>query len=146
MNTTTSSKSISSKNPSGISSIIKGILGGTFTFILCILLIPFILSKTATPESYISTAVVITVSATSLVAALTANSGRHGFILTGALTSLTIILILVCLSVIFGKSETNKNYLFSAILYASSFIFAIAGARLSRRKKDSPARRRHKRK
>ncbi len=145
MNTTTSPKITSSKDPSGASSIIKGIVGGVFTFALCILLIPLILSNSEAPEKYISTAAVITVALTSFVSALAANSGRNGFVITGTLTSLSVILILVCLSVIFGKSEVDKNYLFSAILYASSFVFSVAGARISRKKKTS-SRRKSKRK
>ncbi len=131
--------------PTGASSIIRGILGGIVSFAVCILLIPLVLSKTETPENYISTAAVITVSLTAFVSALAANSGRCGFIITGTLTSLAIILILVCLSVIFGKSEADKNFLFSAILYAASFIFAIFGAKLSSKKKTSSKRRHKKR-
>ncbi len=136
-NTTTS------KKPGGTSAILRGLITGVIFFTACILIIPLILSKTETPEAYISTAAVITVSLTAFVSAFAANSGRDGsFLFTGILTSLVIILILVSLSIVFGKSEDDKNYLFSGILYAASFIFSIFGARMSRKKRKKAKKKR----
>lgn len=124
--------------------ILRALITGAAAFTLCIIIIPLILMNTNTPEDYISVSAAITVSLVALFSAIaaTAGSGRH-FLSPGLLCGLTIILLLVCASLIFGKSDEDKNYLFSGILYALSIVFSIVGARLaSKKNKKSKKRRR----
>lgn len=131
------------KRTSPIAPFIRGIASGAVFFVLSILLIPLILSKTDSPESYITAAAAATVSVTALAASFAANLGNEkGFVLTGSICALSIILILVILSLIFGKSDNNKNYLFSAVIYIAVFVFSILGAKLSSAKKKHRRRKR----
>lgn len=115
--------------------ILRAIITGAAVFTLCIVIIPLILMNTNTPENYISVSAAVTVSLVAFFSAIaaTAGSGRH-FLTPGLLCGLTIILLLVCASLIFGKNEEEKNYLFSGILYAVSIVFSLVGARLATKK------------
>ncbi len=132
---------ITKNGKSGTASALRGAIGGILFFALSILILPLILSKTETPENFIATAAVITVSITSFACAFFANLGGHRFILTGAVCAFAIILVLVVLSLIFGKSAEDKNYLFSAVIYIAAFLFSFGGAKLSMAKKHNKRRR-----
>ena len=116
--------------------LLRGLISGAVFFTLSLLIFSFVLSKTASPENYVTAAAAATISLTALAASFAANFGREkGFIQTGSICALFIILLLVILSLIFGKSEAEKNYLFPAVIYVAVFVFSLLGARLSMSKK-----------
>ena len=134
----------SRKAMSGLSGrILKAFILGGIAFTVCITVFPFLLLKVSTPEDFISVCAVSTVAATAFFASLAAGSGiSRGFIATGIVTALVIILLLICASLIFESGESEKNYMFSGILYAVSLVFSLLGAGIHSRKKSAKKRRR----
>ena len=139
-------KSISStergrhKKAGVLASAIRALIAGGIAFALCILIIPLIIANLSTPENYISAVAVFVVAVTAFVSAFALQKSLCGhFVMSGISTSLCIILVLVVFALILGKSDADKNFLFSGVLYAVSIVFSILGAKTasqkSRRKK-----------
>ena len=130
--TSVMNKSISTSKKTSplISSVLRAVIAGAAAFTICILIIPLILTKCEAPEDLISVSAAAAAAVTAFASAFAASiNSKRNFILTGTVNSLIIILILVCTSLVFGKSEDGKDYLFSGILYAVSLIFSLLGAK-----------------
>ena len=131
------------KKKNGLPAVLRGIIAGAAAFALSMFILPLLLSKTDTPEKFIATAAVMTVSLTCFSGAFAANfRNPDGFLAAGAVCALSVIFILVILSLVFGNSSEDKNYLFPAVLYISCFIFSLLGSKLSMAKKNRKRRKR----